>query len=174
MNREDIEFLRELQNELRTQTNDGNAQPVYWSVMEKREILQHDDCGEPRIFDGEDMMLLDEAVAMIEDHFDKEEWTEDEKKEWDETTKTDFYEVKEFMNYWLGDDFEVVYISEEDHLSEDTGAFLTKRACQQYIAQYGYNHRKPRAYAMTAYRNFELERLLSILTNMNIDDIKVE
>lgn len=30
----DYDFLKDLQHELNTQTNDGNADPVYWGVME--------------------------------------------------------------------------------------------------------------------------------------------
>jgi len=35
--------------------------------------------------------------------------------------------------------------SREEHsrVSEVTGAFLTKRACQEYISSYGYNHSRP-------------------------------
>lgn len=36
MKKEDIDFLRDLQKELNTQTNDGNADPVYWGVMERK------------------------------------------------------------------------------------------------------------------------------------------
>ena len=50
----------------------------------------------------------------------------------------------------------------------ETGAFLTKRACQEYISCYGYNHSRPHTYAMTAYRNYELARLLKILKTMEI------
>lgn len=65
-------------------------------------------------------------------------------------------------------------MEEDDVLSQTTNCFLTKKAAQEYIKNYSYNHTNPRIYAMTAYRNFEFEHLLNILTNLNIDDIKVD
>ena len=59
---------------------------------------------------------------------------------------------------------------EHSRVSEETGAFLTKRACQEYICRYGYNHSRPHTYAMTAYRNYELARLLKILKTMEIKE----
>lgn len=34
MTKEDIEFLRDLQHELNTQPNDGNADPVFWGIIQ--------------------------------------------------------------------------------------------------------------------------------------------
>lgn len=34
LNEKDYEFLKELQHELNTQENDGNANPVFWGVEE--------------------------------------------------------------------------------------------------------------------------------------------
>ena len=43
-------------------------------------------------------------------------------------------------------------------------------ACKEYIEKCHYNHSKPHTYAMTAYRNFELERLLNILKTMELKE----
>lgn len=43
-------------------------------------------------------------------------------------------------------------------------------AKKEYIKKYSYNHRNPHTYAMTAYRNFELERLLNILKTIDLKD----
>ena len=34
INKLEIDFLVNLQKELNTQTNDGNAQPIYWGIMD--------------------------------------------------------------------------------------------------------------------------------------------
>ena len=34
ISQEDYEFLKNLQNELNVQGNDGNADPVYWGISE--------------------------------------------------------------------------------------------------------------------------------------------
>ena len=111
INKEDYEFLKDLQHELLTQENDGNADPVFWGVMEKKEVSVPDGCG---------------------------------------------------------DCSKIVY--DVDELCRFTGAFITKRACKEYVEKYAYNHSQPRTYAMTAYRNFELERLLNILKTIDLKD----
>ena len=34
ISQKDYDFLKDLQNELNTQSTDGNAQPVFWGVAE--------------------------------------------------------------------------------------------------------------------------------------------
>jgi hypothetical protein len=49
VSKEDYDFLKELQHELNTQDTDGQADPVYWSVMESREVLTLQYDGDARI-----------------------------------------------------------------------------------------------------------------------------
>ena len=171
VSQEDFDFLKELQNELLTQTNDGNADPVFWGVMETTLRGVPDGCGVPIIYmgDGETMDTA-EAVALIENEYIRN-LDDANQQEWLETDKNDMDDVVRFMNENLDwHDVRVVYQRREEFISRDTGAFLTKRACQKYIDHYGYNHERPRTYAMTAYRNFELERLLKILKTMEFKE----
>ena len=187
ISKEDYEFLKELQNELNTQTNDGNANPVFWGVMEKVERAVPDGCGTTYIQCDDTTLTLEDAIEKVEDHlasmpedekiffvgtFDGFGYTKTQRnldEEWEAVDKESITEVFDFMELELKwNDIHLVDISEFDELSRYTGAFLTKRACQEYIDKFGYNHRKPRTYAMTAYRNFELERLLKILKNINL------
>lgn len=170
MKKEDIDFLKELQHELKTQTNDGNAQPLYWGVMEKKERAMPDGCGYPLIYNGDDTQSLEEKVSELVDEY--EGWNNEIQEEWSLVDKTDIESVVDFCNEYLDCSYSIVWADEVEEISHNTGAFLTKRACQEYIDKFGYNHCKPHTYAMTAYRNFELERLLNILTNMDINDIK--
>lgn len=168
VSREDYEFLKDLQHELLTQANDGNADPLYWGVMERKETGVPNGCGEPYIYIGDGYYdTLENVIDLIEEAIGDDE---KKRKEWDEETdKTDMDEVAEFYNYITdSNDAYIIYIKEQDVLSENTGAFLTKRACKEYIEKYGYNHTKPRTYAMTAYRNYEYERLLNILKTMKL------
>lgn len=167
---EDYEFLKDLQYELNTQTNDGNADPVFWGVKETREEPAPEDCGEARIYncDGEgSMMTLDEVVRWVEDRLEDRDLIHI----WDTLDHDDFDTVFEFIRDEMGiEEASVVWVEEHSRVSEETGAFLTKRACQEYICRYGYNHSRPHTYAMTAYRNFELARLLKILKTMEIKE----
>ena len=59
----------------------------------------------------------------------------------------------------------------EQMIEEYVGDYCEKN-CQnlnkEYVEKYTYNHSQPRTYAMTAYRNFELERLLNILKTIDL------
>ena len=170
VSQEDFDFLKNLQHELLTQTNDGNADPVYWGVMESTMRGVPDGCGDAIIYMGDGATMdTAEAVSFIENEYLRD-LNEDNQKEWAEIDKNDMDAVVRFMNDNLDwHEVRVVYERREEFISRDTGAFLTKRACQEYIDRYGYNHGRPRTYAMTAYRNFELERLLKILKTMTMD-----
>ena len=176
---EDYEFLKELQHELNTQTTDSNAQPVYWGVMETHEVAVPDGCGTTYIQHDDGKWSLEEAVHEVEEYlasltpedkifttngFDVERNLDDE---WGAVDKENIVEVYDFMSIELKwDNISLFDFRKEDKLSTMTGAFLTKRACKQYIERYKYNHSNPHTYAMTAYRNFELGRLLDILKTM--------
>lgn len=162
---QDYEFLKELQHELNTQTTDGNAQPVFWGVMETKEEGVPDGCGEPRVYMGDGGTLsLDDAIEYTEEYI-----TDGNREQWERLDKTSMDGFVGFCNDELRwNDVRVVDVERKSSLSETTGAFLTKRACQQYIEKYGYNHSNPQTYAMTAYRNFELERLLTILRTISM------
>lgn len=170
ISQEDFEFLKELQHELNTQTTDGNAQPVYWGVMETALRGVPEGCGIPIIYMGDGgTMSTAEAVAYIEKEYLKD-LDEANQQEWVEIDKNDMDDVVRFMNENLDwHEVRIVYQRREEFISRETGAFLTKRACKEYIERFGYNHSNPHTYAMTAYRNFELERLLNILKSVNFE-----
>lgn len=188
MTKEDIEFLKDLQYELNTQENDGNADPLYWGIMERKEVPVPDGWGEISIYDDntETSYSLEEYVKRIDDYFeesllddilDDEERNEltHEKKYWDEfVDKTDSEDIEDFVENHLHWDISICNVEEQDVLCQNIGAFLTKRAAKEYIQKYAYNHSKPRTYAMTAYRNFELEHLLKILKTMDISQLKID
>lgn len=169
INESDYEFLKELQHELNTQTNDGNADPVYWGVLEDYEALTFDGDGEVRIPHDDGAYDFEELVADIDE--DSENFSSSVKDKWNALDKNDLYEVMDFVNEnWNDGNLigEPYWVETKDKICRDAGAFITKRACQEYINRYGYNHRNPRTYAMTAYRNFELERLLKILKTIDL------
>ena len=170
ISQEDFEFLKELQHELNTQPTDGNAQPVYWGVMETETVGVPDGCGEPIIYMGDGVtMELEEVVEYIKKDY-LNGLNVKQKLQWKHLDKESMSDVVDFMHDVLKwNDTRIVYISKKDKISQDTGAFLTKRACKEYIEHFGYNHSNPHTYAMTAYRNFELERLLNILKSINFE-----
>lgn len=173
LNEQDYEFLKELQHELNTQETDGNAQPVFWGVEEEVEDFRGTDGdygGEPYIRFDDGKWSVEEAVQEVEEVL--HEYEPDIQSEWTDVDKESADDIYEFMTERLKWDnvYDVIYIDKKWRVTPYTGAFITKRACKNYIERYGYNHCKPHTYAMTAYRNFELERLLKILREMKMDE----
>ena len=174
ISQEDYEFLKDLQNELKTQENDGNADPVFWGVEETVEECRGGDGeygGDPYITFDDGKWSLKEAIEEIEETFknEPEEYDDDIRATWGDVDKTCAEDVCEFMVDYLGwsNVYGVVYVEKVKRVTPYTGAFITKRACKEYIRKYGYNHNDPHTYAMTAYRNFELSRLINILKSLN-------
>ena len=172
LNEKDYEFLKELQHELNTQENDGNANPVFWGVEETVEECRGGDGeygGDPYISFDDGKWSLEEAIEAVNECI--EEYDKDIQSEWSEVDKKWIEDVYDFMVETLkwNDVYGIVYVEKVQRVTPFTGAFITKRACKNYIEKYGYNHNNPHTYAMTAYRNFELARLINILKTLKFN-----
>jgi len=168
MNKEDIEFLKDLQREINMQDSDGNAQPVFWVVNEnKREWGFNSGYADNVAMcscDGETWNTPEEFLEFLIDN----EYVF--KGQIDENYDYDFDELLEMINDC---DFYTCGYRDEDRTVEDT-FFLTKRACKQHIEQNGYHYTKPHTYAMTAWRSPEYERFITLFKNINLDEIEVD
>lgn len=161
----EYEFLKDLQHELRTQTNDGNAAPVYWGVAEDHEVLAYEGEGTPYLTTDDGLLTLQEAIEEI--GICIEDCDEDILSQWECVDQSNADEVSEFAIETAGLSYhEVVWLKKEMRISKQTGAFLTKRACEQYIKRNAYHHDNPRTYAMTAWRNPEFEKFLEIFKEL--------
>ena len=165
---EDYNFLKDLQNELNTQETDGNAQPVYWGVLETREVGVPENCGEPRIYRGDGYCgSLEEAVLCIDESI--RDYSEETQKIWREIDNNNMLDVVEFAKSYLDwREWRIVYVENVHSLAENTGPVLTKRACKDYIKKVGYHFSDPHTYAMTALRNKEFEKVVNILRTMKL------
>lgn len=168
--KEDYDFLKELQHELNTQQNDGNADPVYWGIIETKEDAVPDGCGETKVHLGDgDVRDLKGCIEFVGEYIG--DYPEEVHRIWHEDVDhDDIGDVADFIRDELKMQADIVEVSEVSFISRETGAFLTKRACQEYISRFGYNHSHPHTYAMTAYRNFELARLLKILKTIDFKE----
>lgn len=169
ISQEDYEFLKDLQHELNTQDDDCQAEPRYWGVMETRKEGVPEGCGDPYIYMGDGVTdTLEDAVEYVNEWLSGCDDDGDKTEIWKEIDKDDMNEVTDFIQVHIEPEARIVYMDDKHIISYWTGAFLTKRACKEYIRKYGYNHSNPQTYAMTAYRNFELERLLNILKTIKL------
>lgn len=160
---EDAEFLANLRHELLTQPTDGNCDPRFWGVIEEKLEWGYDEeCGEGwGVWDSDnycDVGELDDLQSVID------ELTDPHGYEYEQEEFADCDDIEEVLDRAndLGGRFSLNYYRRHHVVSEDH-LFLTKKACREYIDRYGYNHKNPHTYVMTADRCPEYERLLKIL-----------
>lgn len=173
---EDIQFLKELQNELRTQENDGQAAPRYWSIMDYKWVVTaegHED--RVSLFDSDtcETIELDDYINEILNGERKDDFSEDEieelKNEHEWGSPSDIYDWIERYD----DDSRFYPICEEEvsFIAPNT-MFLTKEEAKRHLKLNHY-HYSPKAhtYAMTAWRAPKMERLIKILETFDWDSL---
>ena len=185
---EELKFLVDLQAELNTQDDMGNADPRFWVIKETEETL-----GSPERYDGK-LLLRDETVMRsLKDVADyvNENYDGDFSAElygnsltlyyddddgngrysigtWDDFAELlDYVEEQDDDGVWDG--FKVVYAVHRDRIVPDT-LFLTHADCEEHLRAYGYNYESDaHAFAMTAIRSPRYEKLIRILQTVDFD-----
>ena len=161
--KEDAEFLAALRHELLTQPTDGNRDPRFWGVIEEElEFGYQEKFGKGwGVWDNDNCRFvgyINDLQSVIDELIDEDGYDYGEEEF---TDCEDIESVIERANE-LGGSFSISYYRRR-HVVSDEHIFLTKKACQEYIDRYGYNHNKPHTYVMTAERCPEYARLLKIL-----------
>lgn len=194
MNKQDIEFLKQLQKELLTQDTLGQANPRFWAIKQPKRIygtdLDYD--GREIIYDGESIgdSLEDLYEVLLDNHEDlnisysnkglvETVTIIDEDNEWGDD-KIIIYDIEELIEYMIDDldynhdQIRLIEYKEEHVIVEDT-MFLTLRECQNHLKVNSHHyHKDAYPYAMTAWRSPQVERLISILEKTNWDNIKID
>lgn len=167
LSKDDYEFLKDLCHELNTQEHDGQAAPRFWGILETKEEPSPEGIGEPVIYMGDGCTMdAKEVVDYIETNYlpDSRDETKDS---WDMVDKNNLNDLIEFMHDSFGwCETRIVWVDTQQRVSEQTGCFITKRACKKHIENNRHHYCRPQTYAMTAWRNPEFERLLTILQNI--------
>lgn len=174
MEKEDIEFLKQLQHEMLTQDNACQASPRFWAVMTTRRIYLVDDDieGYEVVIDGERAgETIKEVLSYIQDFYEDycEEFP-DKIEEWKKYES--LYELVEALKDEGWDIFRVPY-RDIKVIAENT-FFLTLEECKKHIELNRYHYNNPYPYCMTAWRSPQVERLYKILENTNWNDFKKE
>lgn len=187
LSQEDIKFLKELQYKLKTQDNDYQAAPRFWGVAETKRIYgvdgDFDSDGFQVVVDSETYFDDDEnGLKGFSEHLIdtyEEDYNEKYAEEYGalEEVMQDFEDICDLHDWcenWLEefgyDCYKVHYRDLENVISQETGCFLTKEACKKHIESNHYHYKKPRTYAMTAWRNPEFERLMRIIENIEFEE----
>lgn len=178
MTREDLDFLKELQHEMQTQDNDGQAAPRFWGIRERKERITKD-------FYGDDMYIVDSTsgepekyelsdyVQMLGELIDEEEEPAYEVIDGYAFLDTgDIDDVVNFANSMMGRKAMSSSFETYEELSDQTGCFLTKRAAEKHIELNKHHYQNPHTYAMTAWRNPEFERFIKIFENLDLEKLE--
>lgn len=175
--KEDIQFLKELQQELLTQDHDSQAAPRFWTVGDYKVQGCPEGChdtywvGLPnRDYHGDLDDLLDSIEEEIEDD---EEFSEEAKEEFHEIDD-DLDSTLDWIKEYYDEDAYLIPVREE-HIIHSNTMFLTKDEAKRHI-QLNHYHYSPKAhtYAMTAWRAPKVERLFKILESFDWDKIEVK
>lgn len=178
MNRADIEFMKNLQNEMLAQDKVCQADPRFWVVMQTvRDYWVEDNIDGICIYD------IDSCENAFEG--DLEELTKWIKKEFDDVIEKCEYdngfldiicedenecfidnitEIRDFLEEYDVGRYSICNYRDRGEIVPNT-MFLTLRECKEHIKANSYHYNKPRSYAMTAWRSPQVERLYKIIQN---------
>ncbi len=183
MKQEDIEFLKQLQHEMLTQDNVGQANPRFWVVMQSvRDYWVEDDIdgvciydtdAAETVFEGE----LEELVDWINEEFDTVTRCEYDRgyleivcEDNNEYSISDIIDIKDFLEEYAPTQYSVCYYRDRAEIVQNT-MFLTLRECREHIERNKHHYKKPYTYAMTAWRSPQVSRLYEILEKTDWDKI---
>lgn len=183
--KKEIKFLKELQEELKTQPHDSQAAPRFWVVGDYEDMItaegHHD---KTVIYDpnyGKEISL-EEAVKDLKKIRDKDEDAvigEGDILSYDALLETDLDAADEDEIFELYQDYisecSTLNFTERVHKIHPNTMFLTKQEAKDHIKANSYHYSSDaHTYAMTAWRAPKVAKLLEILENFDWDKIKIE
>jgi len=154
---EDVEFLRDLANELKTQDTFSTAKPVFYQIEETVKIH------------GMDQDYSDDYEIVIGEDHDDFDNVEDAKKFLDEVYAAKYRDLSvcnsldDLVDYCHQHGIEA-FVGYYSNHSKKSGSFLTYRAAKKYLELNYYHHNSTvHTYCDHAWRKPELKRLLEII-----------
>ena len=165
---EDVKFLKELKHELNTQDNRITANPRFYQIQHDVFVVSCD--GEGNYFeavcDGEGLGVYtydDIGLLELKDIL----LVNCDEENLDDNEEINSLTLEELDNDSLdlkcyGGDYEHVYLN----------AFLTERACKEHIEANRHHYKNPVDYLSYGFRNPELEKVLEILSKIEIMEEK--
>lgn len=177
LNKEDLEFLKQLANTRRTQEKDGCADPVYWMIQDQENNFTDD--GEYTMFfneDGEE--LYNTYYELDKDNLEdfKEYITNNFRLDEDELEylkrMEDNADLEEFI-YLYDVDINKRMFTRDYFISYSTGPFLTKEGAKQHLKDNYYHYSKnARTYGLVGWRNPDFQKLMEIIDKFGTEDKK--
>jgi hypothetical protein len=158
--KKEIKFLKELQEELKTQPHDSQAAPRFWVVG-----------------DYEDMITAEghhDKTVIYDPNYGKEISLEEAVKDLRKIRDKDEDEIFELYQDYISE-CSTLNFTERVHKIHPNTMFLTKQEAKDHIKANSYHYSSDaHTYAMTAWRAPKVAKLLEILENFDWDKIKIE
>lgn len=177
--KEDIQFLKELQKEMNTQENDGQAAPRFWSIMDYKQIPTSEDHADDVILYDSDLCTtveINEYVHEIVD-FEGERHLDFDKEARDELKDIHQYESIEEIHEWIkeNDDesrYHPVFQQAISYIAYNS-CFFTKKEAKEHLESNRHHYSdKAHTFAMTAWRAPKMERLMRVLESFDWESIE--
>jgi hypothetical protein len=153
MNKENRDFLLKLQNELKTQETDIQANPRFWVVAQYEWIPCWEQQADSYTYSNGEGDYFDSFEDFRKYLFENEYIDEElylEATDIDDLDNNEYYKIPQ----------------KKVHVIKENTFFLTKQACIDHIQANNYHYNETvHTYAMTAWRSPNVEKLIGILTN---------
>lgn len=161
---EDIQFLKELANELKTQDRLCTGKPVIYQIREEEMItgIDLDYTDNHCLIDTYDGCEIYKSVEEAKEYFnDYYEHDKDYKEFLIDVNNAE--SLSEIYDVLESHDFECWYYTGYDKRHKYSNFFLTKKALDTHVKQNHYHYKNPDYFINHAWRNPELQRLLEIV-----------
>lgn len=182
--KEVVEFLKDLQKRLKEQENNCQAFPYFWgiehTVKEYGLSVDNGDLYFRDLNNPENEYYLNEVEELFKEQLEEQNITLEEfltEKELEQCNLPFKYgehfpqSVIDFMSKYFDIMLSTDYKTDVEKVIPGT-FFLTKSGCKEHIEKNYYHYgEKPHTYAMTVWRNPDLEKVMNILYHFDFDSL---
>ncbi|WP_108490798.1 hypothetical protein [Bacillus velezensis] len=167
---QDIQFLKELQQELKNQDNDGQAAPRFWTVGDYEWVEAREENAERySVY----LPYIAEAYVLDDYLEDLKEDSELSKEALTELKNDVFDDPVEWIQKYIDEEAELIP-ERKVHIVRPDTMFLTKEEAKSHIKLNRHHYTsEAHTYAMTAWRAPKVERLLKILETFDWSSITI-
>ena len=145
MNKEDLKFLKELGKKMNAQDNRATQFPMFVVKQKVKQYLNEDYCSECERREEYNGSLCDKCQKLVDNDEELPERCDD--------CPSDVFDWFEW----------------KDKIVEDCGAFFTAEEAQEHINMNSYHYTEPFVYGIPSWRNYEMQKVLNILSKLGGD-----
>lgn len=158
---EDIKFIKNLSNEMKTQDNRGTAQPFGLILTTEKEEIRPQGCGDSKMarFYEESYYDFTELMDDVKEYYGEDnDFVKSITEEIDTFSQLEDSHEADNLDICV---FDIEITNEPNKMQSNF--FITEKAYHQYIAEDGHNLSKPQSYGIHLRRNSEMAKLYEII-----------